>query len=180
MAKIKITESQLKMIAKHKALNEMMDEPELESNSKQYTMIWSVKGFTRVRHIEAPDPIVAYKKFMADVQGLLNWKQTIDDLKWDDIKLDERDEFKSVRDSNIQGVVYYFDGFLSDDEIEDILDRINKGNPHYQSNKKNSTEDMPGFEGTMNDLDNLSIREDSISLNEGQLLLKKVFNQFKK
>jgi hypothetical protein len=28
MAKIKITESQLKMIAKHKALNEMMDEPE--------------------------------------------------------------------------------------------------------------------------------------------------------
>jgi hypothetical protein len=159
-------------LKKHNALNEMMDEP--ESNSKQYTMIWSVKGFTRVRHIEAPDPIVAYKKFMADVQGLLNWRQTIDDLKWDDIKLDERDEFKSVRDSNIQGVVYYFDGFLSDDEIEDILDRINKGNPHYQSNKKNSTEDMPGFEGTKNDLDNLSI-----SLNEGQLLLKKVYTQFK-
>jgi CRISPR/Cas system CMR subunit Cmr6 (Cas7 group RAMP superfamily) len=179
MAKIKITESQLKMIAKHRALNEMMDEPELESNSKQYTMIWSVKGFTRVRRIEAPDPIVAYKKFMADVQGLLNWRQTIDDLKWDDIKLDERDEFKSVRDSNIQGVVYYFDGFLSDDEIEDILDRINKGNPHYQSNKKNSTEDMPGFEGTMNNLDNLSIRENEISLNEGQLLLKKVYTQFK-
>ena len=40
-------------------------------------------------------------------------------------------------------------------------------------------EDMPGFEGTMNDLDNLSIREDSISLNEGQLLLKKVYNQYK-
>jgi hypothetical protein len=166
-------------LKKHNALNEMMDEPELESNSKQYTMIWSVKGFTRVRRIEAPDPIVAYKKFMADVQGLLNWRQTIDDLKWDDIKLDERDEFKSVRGSNIQGVVYYFDGFLSDDEIEDILDRINKGNPHYQSNKKNSTEDMPGFEGTMNDLDNLSIRENEISLNEGQLLLKKVYNQFK-
>ena len=298
MAKIKITESQLKMIAKHKALNEMMDEPELESNSKQYTMIWSVKGFTRVRRIEAPDPIVAYKKFMADVRGLLNWGQTIDDLKWDDIKLDERDEFKSVRGSNIQGVVHYFDGFLSDDEIEDMLDRINEGLPGYESknnrnaNKKmdkpkegeineslsgwgdetesavrklskvtiedfnnmsdeqksemefkmshyddnvydfiidqignvdeneivefaeNNEEEfgtesqfvifaiddfcsvlgieddveqdddsdykMPGFEGTMNDLDNLSIREDSISLNEGQLLLKKVFNQFKK
>jgi hypothetical protein len=153
MAKIKITESQLKMIVKHKALNEMMDEPELESNSKQYTMIWSVKGFTRVRHIEAPDPIVAYKKFMADVQGLLNWRQTIDDLKWDDIKLDERDEFKSVRGSNIQGVVYYFDGFLSDDEIEDILDRINKGNPHYQSNNNrnaNKKMDKPK-EGEINE-----------------------------
>jgi hypothetical protein len=38
---------------------------------------------------------------------------------------------------------------------------------------------MPGFEGTMNNLDNLSIRENEISLNEGQLLLKKVYTQFK-
>ena len=179
MAKIKITESQLKMIAKHKALNEMMDEPELESNSKQYTMIWTLKGPTRVRHIEAPDPIVAYKKFMADVRGGLSWKQTIDDLEWDDIKLDELNGFKTVRESDLHGVVFYFDGFLSDDEIDDILDIVKKGEPGYQSNKKNSTEDMPGFEETMNDLDNLSIREDSISLNEGQLLLKKVYNQFK-
>lgn len=179
MAKIKITESQLKMIAKDKALNELLGAPEPESNSKQYTMIWSVKGPTRVKHIEAPDPIAAYKKFMADVRGGLSWKQTIDDLEWDDIKLDELNGFKTVRESDLHGVVFYFDGFLSDDEIDDILDRINKGNPHYQSNKKNSTEDMPGFEETMNDLDNLSIREDSISLNEGQLLLKKVFNQFK-
>jgi len=308
MAKIKITESQLKMIAKHKALNEMMDEPELESNSKHYTMIWTLKGPTRVRHIEAPDPIVAYKKFMADVRGGLSWKQTIDDLEWDDIKLDELNGFKTVRESDLHGVVFYFDGFLSDDEIDDILDIVKKGEPGYQSNnlKKHKAlnesfvepkkfkhqysgelrdavnklrkitpemmdslseekmmeldevmsnyddgvgdgimeivhsigdgryendgyirtsieddiidivydriaskgtdknfifdaiddfakffgvddgeedeygnEDMPGFEGTMSDLDNLSIREDSISLNEGQLLLKKVFNQFK-
>lgn len=134
MAKIKITESQLKMIAKDKALNELLGAPEPESNSKQYTMIWSVKGPTKVKHIEAPDPIAAYKKFMADVRGGLSWKQTIDDLEWDDIKLDELNGFKTVRESDLHGVVFYFDGFLSDDEIDDILDRINKGNPHYQSN----------------------------------------------
>jgi hypothetical protein len=44
---------------------------------------------------------------------------------------------------------------------------------------EDDSEDMPGFEGTMNDLNNLSIRENEISLNEGQLLLRKVYNQYK-
>jgi hypothetical protein len=141
MAKIKITESQLKMIAKHKALNEMMDEP--EENSKHYTMIWTLKGPTQVKHIEAPDPIVAYKKFMADVRGGLSWKQTIDDLEWDDIKLDELNGFKTVRESDLHGVVFYFDGFLSDDEIDDILDIVKKGEPGYESkNNRNANKKM--------------------------------------
>lgn len=139
--KIKITESQLKMIAKHKVLNEMMGEP--ESNSKQYTMIWTLKGPTRVKHIEAPDPIAAYKKFMADVRGGLSWKQTIDDLEWDDIKLDELNGFKTVRESDLHGVVFYFDGFLSDDEIDDILDIVKKGEPGYESkNNRNANKKM--------------------------------------
>ena len=136
MAKIKITESQLKMIAKHKALNELLGAP--ESNSKHYTMIWTLKGPTRVKRIEAPDPIAAYKKFMADVRGLLSWKQTIDDLEWDDIELDELNGFKTVRESDLHGVVFYFDGFLSDDEIDDILDIVKKGEPGYRSKKKDN------------------------------------------
>ena len=137
MAKIKITESQLKMIAKHKALNELLGAP--ESNSKHYTMIWTLKGPTRVKRIEAPDPIAAYKKFMADVRGLLSWKQTIDDLEWDDIELDELNGFKTVRESDLHGVVFYFDGFLSDDEIDDILDIVKKGEPGYRSKKKHNS-----------------------------------------
>jgi hypothetical protein len=179
--KIKITESQLKMIAKHKVLNEMMSEP--KSNSKHYTMIWSVKGPTRVKHIEAPDPIVAYKKFMADVRGGLSWKQTIDDLEWDDIKLDELNGFKTVRESDLHGVVFYFDGFLSDDEIDDILDIVKKGEPGYRSKKKNMEDEEP-IDYTMGRHDDPNMmpnppREINLDLNEGQLLLKKVFNQFK-
>jgi hypothetical protein len=42
MAKIKITESQLKMIAKHKALNEMMDEPESVSFENNEDLLNSI------------------------------------------------------------------------------------------------------------------------------------------
>jgi hypothetical protein len=68
-----------------------------------------------------------------------------------------------------QFVIFAIDDFCSVLGIEDDVEQDD-----------DSDYKMPGFEGTMNDLDNLSIREDSISLNEGQLLLKKVFNQFKK
>jgi hypothetical protein len=78
---------------------------------------------------------------MADVRGGLSWKQTIDDLEWDDIKLDELNGFKTVRESDLHGVVFYFDGFLSDDEIDDILDIVKKGEPGYRSKKKNMEED---------------------------------------
>jgi hypothetical protein len=42
MAKIKITESQLKMIAKHKALNEMMDEPKSVSFENNEDLLNSI------------------------------------------------------------------------------------------------------------------------------------------
>ena len=42
MAKIKITESQLKMIAKHKALNEMMDEPKSVSFQNDMDLLNSI------------------------------------------------------------------------------------------------------------------------------------------
>lgn len=114
MSKIKITESQLKMIAKHKALNEMMDEPE-SSDFKNN-----------------PD-------FLNYISDKLNNALEMQD--WDLVK----------------------------EVCSDI--QQNNGDSNY--------EDMPGFEGTMSDLDNLSIKEDSISLNEGQLLLRKVYNQYK-
>jgi hypothetical protein len=122
MAKIKITESQLKMIAKHKALNEMMDEPE-SSDFKNN-----------------PD-------FLNYISDKLNNAMEMQD--WDLVK-----------------------------EVCSDIEQ-NNGDSNYEEDD-DSDYKMPGFEGTMNDLGNLSIREDSISLNEGQLLLKKVYNQFKK
>jgi hypothetical protein len=121
MAKIKITESQLKMIAKHKALNEMMDEPES-----------------------------------------MDFKQNPNFLNYISDKLNNALEMQDW------------------DLVKDICSDIqqNNGDSNYEEDQ-NGIEDMPGFEGTMNDLDNLSIREDSISLNEGQLLLRKVYNQYK-
>ena len=116
MAKIKITESQLKMIAKHKALNEMMDKPtSFNSIIERLSLAIQIKEWSLV------------------------------------------------------------------EEVYGDLEKMSGNNNEESQNPEetNSDEDMSGFEGTMNDLDNLSIREDSISLNEGQLLLKKVYNQYK-
>ena len=123
MAKIKITESQLKMIAKHKALNESFGEPELES---------------------------------------MDFKQNPDFLNYISDKLNNALEMQ--------------DWDLVKDVCSDI--QQNNGDSNHEEDE-NGIEDMPGFKGTMDDLNNLSVRENEISLNEGQLLLKKVYTQFK-
>jgi hypothetical protein len=110
------------MIAKHKALNEMMDEPE-SSDFKNN-----------------PD-------FLNYISDKLNNAMEMQD--WDLVK-----------------------------EVCSDIEQ-NNGDSNYEEDE-NGIEDMPGFEGTMSDLDNLSIRENEISLNEGQLLLRKIYNQHNK
>ena len=119
MAKIKITESQLKMIAKHKALNEMMDEP------TSFNLI---------------DSIIERLSLAIQMEDWYLVKEVYGDL-------------------------------------EKMSGNNNEKSPNPEED--HSDYEMPGYKETMNDLNNLSIRENEISLNEGQLLLKKVYNQFK-
>ena len=273
MAKIKITESQLKMIAKHKALNEMMDEP--ESNSKQANF-WNWREdnqddelrtsiFQKIermydagkigeqdayelmatydneefgaeedltdldtprrvfnklkKHNALNESFVEPKKFKHQYSGELrdavNKLRKITPEMMDSLseeKMMELDEVMSNYDDGVgDGIMeivhsigdgrYENDGYIrtsiEDDIIDIVYDRIaSKGTDKNfifdaiddfakffgvddGEEDEYGNEDMPGFEGTMNDLNNLSIRENSISLNEGQLLLKKVYNQFK-
>jgi hypothetical protein len=176
MAKIKITESQLKMIAKHRALNEMMD----ESYGGDTINGWEDETESAVRKLSKVT--IEHLNDMSDKQiskmkfEMSHYDDNVYDFIVDQIgnvDMEEIVEFAKDNQMEIgteaQFVIFAIDDFCSVLGIEDDVEQDD-----------DSDYKMPGFEGTMNDLDNLSIREDSISLNEGQLLLKKVFNQFKK
>jgi hypothetical protein len=179
MAKIKITESQLKMIAKHNALNESFVEP---------------KKFKHQYSGELRDAVNKLRKITPEMMDSLSEE-----------KMMELDEVMSNYDDGVGDDImeivhsigdgrYENDGYIrtsiEDDIIDIVYDRIaSKGtdknfifdaiDDFAKFFGVDDGEDMPGFEGTMNDLDNLSIRENEISLNEGQLLLRKIYNQYK-
>jgi len=194
MAKIKITESQLKMIAKHNALNESFNDDEDSDVNREFKRQYRDElreSANKLRKI-TPEMIDSLsEEKMMELEEIMS---TYDDGVGDDI-------MEIVH--SIGGGRYEKSGYMrisiEEDIIDIVYDRI-----HSKGTDKNyifvaiddfakffgvdddngeedeySDEDMPGFEGTMNDLDNLSIRENEISLNEGQLLLKKVYTQFK-
>ena len=288
MAKIKITESQLKMIAKHKALNEMMDEPksnsksadfwnwresnqddeirtsvfekiermfdagkigeqdayelmsaydnqsigsdedptDLNSPKRVYGMLKKhIKGDEVNEMMDEPkeskfitsfdEPTKFKHQYRDELRDAVNKLRKITPEMMDSLseeKMMELEEIMRTYDDGVGDDIveivhsigngrYDNDGYIiisiEDDIIDIAYDRIaSKGTDKNfifdaiddfvnffgvddGEEDEYGNEDMPGFEGTMNDLNNLSIRENSISLNEGQLLLKKIYNQFK-
>lgn len=113
MAKIKITESQLKMIAKHKALNEMMDEPKSVSFQNN--------------------------------EDLLN---SISERLSDAIQMEDWDLVREVYSDLTHG-----------EQEEEPIDYT------MGSDDENMLPNPP--------------KEINLDLNEGQLLLKQIYNQFK-
>lgn len=172
MAKIKITESQLKMIAKHKALNEMMDEPEEDTYKHK-------NGLFNWRDDEDEDDYVRTEVF-EEIERLVRKG-----------KIDEDDAYALMYEYDANGggsEAYDYDTDqdntpISNFDTNELLQNLmQRATPHLLNNK--DMEDEEPIDYTMGRHDDPNMmpnppREINLDLNEGQLLLKKVYTQFK-
>jgi hypothetical protein len=256
MAKIKITESQLKMIAKHKALNESFGEPESNSKSADF---WNWREsnqddelrtsiFEKIERMydagkigeqDAYELMATYdnEEFGAEEDltdldtprrvfnklkkhnslnesfdepeedtykhknGLFNWR---DDEDEDDYvrtevfeeierlvrkgKIDEDDAYALMYEYDANGggsEAYDYDTDqdntpISNFDTNELLQNLmQRATPHLLNNKDMEDDEPIDYTMGSDDENQLPNPPSEINLNEGQLLLKKVFNQFK-
>jgi hypothetical protein len=162
MAKIKITESQLKMIAEHNALNESS-----EDNRSLIKFIW-VNYFDEISNEINPSDFADEYDFAENFLSYMVEMAVSHNL----ISQEESDRtVEKMKDMYGERLIDMY-GKPDNDEDED------EDEDYY------GDDDVEPIDYTMGRHDDPNMmpnppREINLDLNEGQLLLKKVFNQFK-
>jgi len=166
--KIKITESQLKMIAKHNVLNESS-----EDNRSLIKFIWG-RYFDEISNEIDPSDFGDAYDFAENFLSYMVEKAVSDNL----ISQKESDRtIEKMKDMYDENLIDMY-GKPDNDEDEDYYGDDDEDEDYY------GDDDVEPIDYTMGRHDDPNMmpnppREINLDLNEGQLLLKKVFNKFK-
>ena len=165
--KIKITESQLKMIAKHNVLNESLSgwEDETESAVRKLSKV-TIEDFNNMSDKQKSEMEFKMSHYDDNVYDfIIDQIGNVDENEIVEFAENNEEEFGTES----QFVIFAIDDFCSVLGIEDDGEDMEDEEPiDYTMGRHDDPNMMPN-----------PPREINLDLNEGQLLLKKVFNQFK-
>jgi hypothetical protein len=168
--RIKITESQLKTIMERKHSyqetneEEVSDMDQLDDKDKE--------------EVEVKEPENIKEGFGRDISVQMAIWSHLSDMEYDS------PERRKIRANFIKLIVAKYiskDVEVNEDKLDNLWDQVSNrdwSGSALDDVSEEPTGDMPGFEGTMDGLDSLSIREDDELMNESFKKIKSNFKRF--
>lgn len=167
--KIKISESQLKTIMERKHSYQ-------ETNEEEVTDMDQLEDKDKEK-IDVKEPEDINEGFGRDISVQMAIWSHLSDMEYDS------PERRTIRSNFIKLLVAKYipkNVEINEDKLDNLWDQVSNrdwSGSALDDASEEPTKDMPGFEGTMDGLDSLSIREDDEMMNES---IKKIKSNFKR
>jgi len=168
--KIKITESQLKVIMERRHTYKM------DTNEEEKTDFDQLEDKDQ-EDIDVEEPENIKEGFGRDIGVRMAIWSHLSDMEYDS------PERRKIRCNFIKLLVAKYipkNVEVNEDKLDNLWDQVSNrdwSGSALDDVSEEPTKDIPGFEGTMDGLDSLSIREDDEMMNES---VKKIKNEFKR
>jgi hypothetical protein len=168
--KIKITESQLKTIMERRHTYQM------DTNEEEVTDIDQLDDKDQ-EEVDVKEPENIKEGFGRDISVQMAIWSHLSDMEYDS------PERRKTRCNFIKLLVAKYipkDVEVNEDKLDNLWDQVSNrdwSGSALDDVSEEPTNDMPGFEGTMDSLNNLSIRKNDETMNES---VKKIKNDFKR